>query len=82
MDTNEVVAEITDNIDYLKLGTVLGLAGEHGETVRIRFNTVEDAAGWVRDYAKPDQAVFETYPITLADPVVIRLPLSAYDLGE
>lgn len=58
MDAGKAVAELAANISYLGIGRVLGLATAADgapDTVRIKFKSVQDAVGWVDDYAKLDR---------------------------
>lgn len=72
----EILAEITTNIqDAENAGTVISATDT---TARVRFHTVEHAAGWVRDYTGNHGAVFEQPPTTFTEPVIVRVNIAAY----
>jgi hypothetical protein len=74
--TEEAIAEITANIQEGEdVGRVLGV---DGGAIRIKFKSVERAAGWLSDYATPEAASFETAPATMASPATMRLSIAAY----
>lgn len=76
MGLTEILTEITTNIqDAERAGRVISATDV---TARVRFKTVEHAAGWVRDYVTNAGAVFEIAPATFTDPVIVRVNIAAY----
>jgi hypothetical protein len=74
--TEEAIAEITANIQE---GEDCGRIIAHDETtIRIRFNSVIDAASWISNYAEAHAVTFESTPASFADKVEVTLSVKAY----
>jgi hypothetical protein len=74
--TEEAIAEITANIQE---GEDCGQIVAHDETtIRIRFNTVMEAAFWISNYAEAHAVTFESTPASFADKVEVTLSVAAY----
>lgn len=74
--TEEAIAEITALIEQ---GEQVGRITAHDETViRIRFNSLMEAASWIADYADPRSATLESTPATFASKVEVTLSVAAY----